>query len=131
MNKPICTPTGPLKPGFRTTEFWLTLGTFLVSGFVLTGVIAQGNQDTVGQIVTHAITSVGLVAGQAAIVYKYISGRNKKKVAAAVAKAKTKDIDDNNRLPTKPKPRTRVNKDKLKTKPTSEGTIKKRKRKTP
>ncbi len=120
MNKPTCAPTGPIKPGFKTTEFWLTLGTFLVSGFVLTGVIAQGNQDTIGQIVTHAITSVSLVAGQAAIVYKYISGRNKKKAAV------TEDSSD--KLPTRPKSKPKSNK--LKPKPTSEGTIRKRKRKT-
>lgn len=71
---------GVIKPGWQTTEFWLTLGTFLVSGFVLTGVVSQDKQDTIGQIVAHAITSVGLVAGQAAIVYKYISGRHKRKI---------------------------------------------------
>lgn len=122
MSTPCKTPinTPPFKAGWRTTEFWLTLGTFLVSGFVLTGVIAQGNQDTIGQIVTHAITSVGLVAGQAAIVYKYISGRNKKKAAVKE--------DSSDKLPTKPKAKPKSNK--LKPKPTSEGTIRKRKRKT-
>lgn len=77
---PNSSPGGCLKPGYKTTEWWITLGSFLVCGFVLTGVVSQDNQNTIAQIVTHAITSVGLVAGQVAIAYKYISGRNQRKL---------------------------------------------------
>ena len=71
--------TGPLKPGWKTTEFWLTLGTFIVSGFVLTGVISQGNRDTTGAIVSHVIESVSLIIAQAGVVYKYIHSRHEQK----------------------------------------------------
>jgi hypothetical protein len=75
----ITTPTPVIKPGFKTSEFWLTLGTFLVSGLVLTGVISQDNNDQTSAIVSHVITSVCMVFAQATVVYKYISSRHEAK----------------------------------------------------
>jgi hypothetical protein len=83
----VDSPTPVVKPGFKTSEFWLTLGTFIVSGLVLTGVISQDNNDQTGALVSHVITSVCMILAQAGVVYKYISSRHE-------AKHKTKSVTE-------------------------------------
>jgi len=91
---PTGTPTtvGPIKPGYKTTEWWVTLGTFLVAGFVLTGVISQDKQDTLSQIMTHAILSVGSVGAVATSAWKYIKSRNEQKIAQINANPTTPPV---------------------------------------
>lgn len=52
-----------------------------MAGFVLTGVISQDKQDTLSQIMTHAILSIGSVGAVATSAWKYIKSRNDQKIA--------------------------------------------------
>lgn len=107
------TPTPPvLKSGYKSTEWWLTLGTFISCGLVLAGVISKDNGDTTGAILQHVILSVSLVAGQVAVVYKYVSGRQKEKVAHANAHNRSKEATEAAPVADlkKPAPKKRVRK---------------------
>jgi hypothetical protein len=69
-----------IKPGYRTSEFWFTLVSFIFSGLYLTGVINDTAQkDELISSVSHAVESIILISGQALILYKYIKGRNEVK----------------------------------------------------
>jgi competence ComEA-like helix-hairpin-helix protein len=68
------------KPGYRTSEFWFTLVSFIISGAFLFGIIKdQGTKDELIGVVTHAVESIILIIGQFGIFYKYLSNRNKYK----------------------------------------------------
>ena len=70
-----------MKPGYKTTEFWFTLATFIVSGLFLLGLFRNESQkDELIIIVSHVIESVFLIAGQAAIFLKYMQGRREEKL---------------------------------------------------
>ena len=60
-------------------EFWLTLGTFIVSGFVLTGVISQDSEDYIGSLIEHATEITGLIIVQVGVIGKYILRRRQLK----------------------------------------------------
>jgi hypothetical protein len=66
-----------IKPGYKTSEFWFTLVTFLFSGLYLLGVIGDIQQkDEIISNVTHAVESCILIGGQLIVLYKYIKGRS-------------------------------------------------------
>ena len=66
------------KPGYRTSEFWFTLVSFLISGLFLFGIIKDDStKDELIGVVTHAVESIILIVGQFSIFYKYLSNRNK------------------------------------------------------
>ena len=65
-----------VKPGYRTSEFWFTLVSFVFSGLYLVGVIGDMQQkDELIANVSHAVESCILIGGQAIVLYKYIKGR--------------------------------------------------------
>lgn len=69
-----------LKPGYRTTEFWFTLVSFIFSGLFLAGVITDNQyKEELIQNVSHAVESCILIGGQLLIVYKYVNGRSQLK----------------------------------------------------
>jgi len=66
------------KPGYRTSEFWFTLVSFLISGLFLFGIIKDDStKDELIGVVTHSVESIILIVGQFGIFYKYLSNRNK------------------------------------------------------
>tara|TARA_R110002074_G_scaffold373834_2_gene550061 strand:+ start:1381 stop:1842 length:462 start_codon:yes stop_codon:yes gene_type:complete len=68
--------------GYKTSEFWFTLVSFIFSGLFLAGVITESDtKDTLITVVTHAVQSIILIGGQSAIFYRYIQGRNKEKAS--------------------------------------------------
>ena len=70
-----------MKPGYKTTEFWFTLVTFIFSGLYLTGVIHDNDQkEELISNVSHAVESVILIGGQGVILYKYLRSRKVEKV---------------------------------------------------
>jgi hypothetical protein len=70
-----------MKPGYRTTEFWFTLVSFIFSGLYLIGLIGDPSQkEELISTVSHAVESCILIGGQFMILYKYINGRNKQKL---------------------------------------------------
>jgi len=65
-----------VKPGYRTSEFWFTLVSFIFSGLYLTGIINDHtNKDELISVVSHAVESCILIGGQFVILYKYINSR--------------------------------------------------------
>lgn len=68
------------KPGYRTSEFWFTLVSFIFSGLFLLGIIGENDQkEELIRDVSHGVESVILIAGQAVILYKYINSRKELK----------------------------------------------------
>jgi hypothetical protein len=69
-----------LKAGYKTSEFWFTLVSFIFSGLYLTGILKENDQkDELITVVSHAVESVILISGQAFILYKYVKGRQEVK----------------------------------------------------
>ncbi len=84
-----------LKPGYKTTEFWFTLVSFIFSGLYLTGIINDNDQkDELITIVSHAVESCVLIFGQFVIFYKYISSRNEEKIKYSTDNEKQYNIDE-------------------------------------
>ena len=62
-----------LRAGYKTSEFWFTLVSFVFSGLYLAGVLQETHQkDELIETVSHAVESIILISGQAYILTKYI-----------------------------------------------------------
>lgn len=89
-----------VKSGYRTSEFWFTLVSFIFSGLYLMGILKENDQkEELIQIVSHAVESVILISGQVFILTKYIRGRSEvKRIAEEVKTNKinvnTASVDD-------------------------------------
>ena len=82
-----------MKPGYKTSEFWFTLVSFVFSGLFLTGIITEhDDKEELISVVTHAVESIILIAGQAGIFYKYISGR--KEYKKEYERNKNRELED-------------------------------------
>lgn len=94
-----------IKPGYRTSEFWFTLVSFLFSGLYLVGIINDnGQKEDLIRDVSHGVESVILIGGQLAILSKYINSRKQ-----------IKETWWNTATPEERKEATKVNKSKSKT----------------
>lgn len=70
------------RSGYKSSEFWFTLVSFIFSGLYLIGVIGESSyKDDLIRDVSHAVESVILIVGQVFIVYNYIRGRSSVKEA--------------------------------------------------
>ena len=70
-----------MKPGYKTSEFWFTLVSFIFSGLFLLGVIGDYDQkEELISNVSHAVESVILIGGQLVILKKYLDARKVEKV---------------------------------------------------
>lgn len=78
-----------MKPNYKTSEFWFTLVSFIISGLFLAGVITDNDQkDELIEIIAHALESVFLISGQIVILYRYINSRNRQKIEYEKRKSK-------------------------------------------
>jgi hypothetical protein len=65
------------KPGYKSSEFWFTIVSFIFSGLFLLGIIGDPSyKDELIRDVSHAVESTILIGGQLLILYRYIKGRN-------------------------------------------------------
>lgn len=65
-----------IKPGYKTSEFWFTLVSFIFSGLFLLGIIGDFDQkEELIRDVSHGVESCILIGGQLIILYKYINSR--------------------------------------------------------
>jgi hypothetical protein len=65
------------KPGYKSSEFWFTVVSFIFSGLYLIGVIGDSSyKDELIRDVSHGVESTILIGGQLLILYRYIQGRN-------------------------------------------------------
>lgn len=69
------------KPGYKTSEFWFTVVSFIFSGLYLLGIIGENDQkEELITVVSHAVESCILIGGQLIILYRYIKGRTEEKI---------------------------------------------------
>lgn len=71
-----------IRPGWKTTDWWITLATFVVTGLVLTGVVSQDSSGDTINVISHTVESVGMILAQWGIISKYLSNRHSLKMAA-------------------------------------------------
>lgn len=65
-----------VKPGYRTSEFWFTVVSFVFSGLYLMGIIGENSQkEDLIQETTRGLEATILVIGQLTVLFKYINGR--------------------------------------------------------
>lgn len=80
------------KPGYKTSEFWFTLVSFIMSGLFLFGVIGEPEtKDQLTDIFTHVTESVILLGGQAVVLSRYIKKRKEEKIEYEKAKQKEQE----------------------------------------
>lgn len=66
-----------IKAGYRTSEFWFTLVSFVFSGLFLMGIIGDPSQkEELISNISHGVESVILISGQLFVLYRYVKGRN-------------------------------------------------------
>jgi hypothetical protein len=67
----------PYKPGWKSSEFWFTLVSFIFSGAFLLGVISDNSQkEDLIQETSKGLEALILIMGQLAVLFRYIKGRN-------------------------------------------------------
>lgn len=106
-----------VKPGYKTSEFWFTVVSFIFSGLYLIGLIGDNSQkEDLIRDVSHGVESIILIGGQLAILWKYINSRKeiKKTWWSTVDKEERKIADkntneeENNDNSRKPKSKTKT-----------------------
>lgn len=65
-----------IKPGYRTSEFWLTVVSFIFSGLYLIGILEDNNQkeDLIAET-SRGVEAFILIVGQLTVLFRYIKGR--------------------------------------------------------
>lgn len=92
------------KPGWKTSEFYFTLVSFIFSGAFLLGVISDNSQkeDLINET-TKGLEALILIIGQLAVLFRYIKGRNE------IKKIVSNNIRPEPAKPTIKKPRSKKN----------------------
>lgn len=101
-----------LKPGYKTSEFWFTLVSFIFSGLYLTGLITENDQkEDLIQETSRGLEALILIIGQLTVLYKYVKGRTELKKTWW----NTEKVDEPDIVPpkkkTKPKPKPKTKKE--------------------
>lgn len=66
-----------IKPGWKSSEFWLTAVSFLFSGLYLFGLLHDHDQkeDLINET-SRGVEAAILIIGQLTVLFKYIKGRS-------------------------------------------------------
>jgi hypothetical protein len=65
-----------VKPGYKTSEFWFTLVSFIFSGLYLVGLIGENSQkEDLIQETSRGLEATILIIGQLTVLFKYVKGR--------------------------------------------------------
>lgn len=65
-----------IKPGYKTSEFWFTLVSFLFSGLYLLGLLDSNHQkEDLIQETSRGLEALILIIGQLTVLFRYIKGR--------------------------------------------------------
>lgn len=64
-----------MTPGYRTTEFWVTLVQQIVPLFILFGIVNQNDADTLAQSIAALVTALFAVFAALGPVATYIKAR--------------------------------------------------------
>jgi hypothetical protein len=69
-----------VKPGYKTSEFWFTMVSFVFSGLYLCGLLDSNNQkEDLIQETSKGLEATILIIGQLTVLFKYIKGRTELK----------------------------------------------------
>lgn len=71
-----------MKPGWKTSEFWITLVTKLLAFMAVIGAIKTADEQNLAQTATSAIMGVFAILAAAKVIAEYIKGRSSVKSAA-------------------------------------------------
>ena len=65
-----------IKPGYKTSEFWFTLVSFIFSGLYLLGLLDSNSQkeDLISET-SRGLEAVILIIGQLTVLFRYVKGR--------------------------------------------------------
>ncbi len=65
-----------IKPGYKTSEFWFTLVSFIFSGLFLLGLLDSNSQkeDLISET-SRGLEALILIVGQLAVLFRYVKGR--------------------------------------------------------
>lgn len=65
-----------IKPGYKTSEFWFTLVSFIFSGLFLLGLLDSNAQkeDLISET-SRGLEALILIIGQLTVLFRYIKGR--------------------------------------------------------
>ncbi len=96
-----------VKPGYRTSEFWFTLVSFLFSGLYLCGLLDSNSQkEDLIQETSRGLEATILIIGQLTVLFKYIKGRTDlKKTWWTTATIEERKEANKKNLPVKKKPK--------------------------
>lgn len=65
-----------VKPGYKTSEFWFTMVSFIFSGLYLCGLLDSNSQkEDLIQETSKGLEATILIIGQLTVLFKYIKGR--------------------------------------------------------
>jgi len=69
-----------IRPGYRTSEFWVTVVSFIFSGLYLVGLLDDHQQkDDLITEGSRGVEAIILIIGQLTVLYKYVKGRSELK----------------------------------------------------
>lgn len=99
-----------IRPGYRTSEFWVTAVSFLFSGLYLIGLLDTNEQkEDLIMEGSRGVEAIILILGQLTVLYKYVKGRSElKKVWWNTATPEERKIANRKNNPPKkrkPKPK--------------------------
>lgn len=69
----------PLKSGWKTTEFWITLAGQGIALMVIMGVIKPAEQATLGEHVAKSVEAIFALIVSGSTLLSYIAGRTRLK----------------------------------------------------
>lgn len=64
-----------VKPGWKTTEFWITLLGQVLALLVALGVVQTSDAGLLGNALSNSITAIATLLANALIVVNYVRGR--------------------------------------------------------
>ena len=65
-----------VKPGYKTSEFWFTMVSFIFSGLYLMGLIGENSQkEDLIKETSRGLEATILIIGQLTVLFKYVKGR--------------------------------------------------------
>lgn len=68
-----------MKPGYKTTEFWLTLLAQVLPVLVITGLLTGEEVETLNQAIVEVSKSIGALLVALVPLWKYIESRTRVK----------------------------------------------------
>ena len=108
-----------IKPGYRTSEFWLTVVSFVFSGLYLVGLLDDHSQkENLIAETSRGVEAAILVLGQLVVLFRYIKGRTEvkkvwwntaspeeRKIANKANSRRKKDVNRNGKTTSKTRSR--------------------------